>query len=171
MNLRIVYTLVFVKNDSKILLGFKKRGLGVQKWNGFGGKVEKGESLLDGAIRELKEESNITSSKLKHIGVLVYEVLHQKKIDLVHVFTANEFTGTPAESEEMKPKWFDIENIPYDKMWADAKLWHPQMLKDKYFVAHVVYKNDNEFIRPDVREYDSLPSVIKAIDNINYFSN
>ena len=32
-------TLVFLRNGSKVLLGMKKRGFGVGKWNGFGGKV------------------------------------------------------------------------------------------------------------------------------------
>jgi 8-oxo-dGTP diphosphatase/2-hydroxy-dATP diphosphatase len=29
----------------------KKRGFGVGRWNGFGGKVEKQETILDGAKR------------------------------------------------------------------------------------------------------------------------
>ena len=32
-------TLVFLREGSKVLLGMKKRGFGVGKWNGFGGKV------------------------------------------------------------------------------------------------------------------------------------
>jgi len=37
----------------------KKRGFGVGKWNGFGGKVENGETVFDGAMRELQEECSI----------------------------------------------------------------------------------------------------------------
>ncbi|CAN0505072.1 unnamed protein product, partial [Ectocarpus sp. 12 AP-2014] len=37
-------------DDSKeILLGMKKRGFGEGKWNGFGGKVESGESVEEAA--------------------------------------------------------------------------------------------------------------------------
>ncbi len=47
-----VLTLVYILKDDQILLGMKKRGFGVGKWNGFGGKVKLGEeSILDGAIR------------------------------------------------------------------------------------------------------------------------
>ena len=42
-----------------VLLGMKKRGFGVGKWNGFGGKVENGETVFDGAMRELQEECSI----------------------------------------------------------------------------------------------------------------
>jgi 8-oxo-dGTP diphosphatase / 2-hydroxy-dATP diphosphatase len=42
------YTLVFCRRENserrEILLGFKKRGFGAGKWNGFGGKLEDGES-------------------------------------------------------------------------------------------------------------------------------
>ena len=42
------YTLLFLidKEKQKILLGFKKRGLGVNRWNGFGGKVDPNETVL-----------------------------------------------------------------------------------------------------------------------------
>lgn len=48
-----VYTLVFVRDTvkKKILLGFKKRGFGMNKWNGLGGKVEKDESIINAAKR------------------------------------------------------------------------------------------------------------------------
>ena len=46
-----LYTLIVVKKDDQVLLGFKKRGFGINKWNGFGGKVESGESITTCAIR------------------------------------------------------------------------------------------------------------------------
>ena len=51
--IRKVYTLIFIRDllNKKILLGFKKRGFGLHKWNGLGGKVEPGESLEQGAKR------------------------------------------------------------------------------------------------------------------------
>ncbi len=44
-------TLVFARQPGKILLGMKKRGFGEGRWNGFGGKVEKGETIEQGARR------------------------------------------------------------------------------------------------------------------------
>ena len=51
MYTRKLFSLIFIRKTSEILLGLKKRGFGKNKWNGFGGKVEKGESVLQGAIR------------------------------------------------------------------------------------------------------------------------
>ena len=43
-----VLTLVYIRDDENILLGLKKRGFGTGKWNGFGGKVQPGETILEG---------------------------------------------------------------------------------------------------------------------------
>jgi hypothetical protein len=36
--------------------------------------------------------------------------------------------GEVIESEEMAPKWFNIENIPYAEMWEDDKTRLPDLL-------------------------------------------
>ncbi|KAF9519147.1 hypothetical protein BS47DRAFT_1288729 [Hydnum rufescens UP504] len=68
------YTNAFVINEhsSEILLGFKKRGFGVNKYNGFGGKVEPNETAMEAARRELKEEAGI-DAPLEHCGTLLFK--------------------------------------------------------------------------------------------------
>ena len=46
-----LYTLAFVLDSRRILLGMKKRGFGAGRWNGFGGKVDPGESIEGAAKR------------------------------------------------------------------------------------------------------------------------
>lgn len=46
-----LYTLVLVLQPQRVLLGMKKRGFGAGRWNGFGGKVQDGETIEDGAKR------------------------------------------------------------------------------------------------------------------------
>lgn len=94
-----VLSLVFVRETSKILLGYKKRGFGQGWWNGFGGKVEKGETILEGALRELKEESGLTGHDLEQIGVLTLEFEGDPVLLEVHVFSTTKYTGKPTESE------------------------------------------------------------------------
>ncbi|KAM9726150.1 oxidized purine nucleoside triphosphate hydrolase isoform 3-T4 [Dama dama] len=48
-----LYTLVLVLQPQRVLLGMKKRGFGAGRWNGFGGKVQEGETIEDGAKRHL----------------------------------------------------------------------------------------------------------------------
>lgn len=51
MSVRKAFSLVFIRKSTEILLGLKKRGFRKDKWNGFGGKIEPGESILHGAMR------------------------------------------------------------------------------------------------------------------------
>ena len=46
-----ILTLLFVLSPGKVLLGMKKRGFGMGRWNGFGGKVHSDETVEEGAIR------------------------------------------------------------------------------------------------------------------------
>ena len=46
-----VLTLLFALRPGHVLLGMKKRGFGKGRWNGFGGKVEKDETIEEAAIR------------------------------------------------------------------------------------------------------------------------
>ena len=57
-------TLMLLKKDGKLLLGLKKRGFGLGKINGIGGKVEEGESVEAAAVRETFEEIGVTTSFL-----------------------------------------------------------------------------------------------------------
>ena len=54
--IRKVLTLVLLRQENWVLLGMKKRGFGVGKWNGFGGKLEPGETVVEAAAREVREE-------------------------------------------------------------------------------------------------------------------
>ena len=45
-------SLLFLRNGEKILLAMKKKGFGEGKYNGVGGKQEKGEDIEQTAIRE-----------------------------------------------------------------------------------------------------------------------
>lgn len=46
-----VLTLALIRNQQRVLLGMKKRGFGQGLWNGFGGKVEEGETIKEAAKR------------------------------------------------------------------------------------------------------------------------
>lgn len=49
-------TVMLLMRDDEVLLAMKKRGFGVGKWNGVGGKQDPGEDIVDTAIRESQEE-------------------------------------------------------------------------------------------------------------------
>jgi len=56
-----------------------------------------------------------------------------------HVFLVTSFTGQPIETAEMRPRWFHINDIPYDQMWVDDRFWMPLVLAGKMFECHVEF--------------------------------
>lgn len=142
-------TICIIRKEDEILLGLKKRRFGAGQWNGFGGKVDKGESIEEGARRELKEESGLEVEELSKRGIIEFRFQNDPKILEVHIFLIKKFNGTLIETEEMKPEWFKIKDIPYDKMWTDDKFWLPLFLAGKKF------KGTFLFDQPSTKEYSA----------------
>ena len=109
----------------------KKRGFGMGKWNGFGGKVAEGESIDDAAKREVAEECGLTVESMVSAGILEFTWEGQNGIFEVHLFRVDRWSGEVIESEEMRPQWFMIDQIPYAEMWPDDIFWLPAFLEGK----------------------------------------
>ena len=93
------------QKDKEILLAIKKRGFGVGKWNGVGGKIdfEKGDkNVIDAAIRETEEEIGVQVKELEKVAILNFTFPYNRAWDqTVHVFLAQNWEKEPVESEEM----------------------------------------------------------------------
>ncbi|MBT8070422.1 MAG: 8-oxo-dGTP diphosphatase [Gammaproteobacteria bacterium] len=134
-------TLVFVIRDGKILLIDKKTGLGKGKVNGPGGKVEQGESPLQCAVRECQEELGITVSDLQYCGQHRFQFVDGYSIH-VWVYRTDVFDGVPTETVEARPLWVPVDEIPYDQMWEDDRIWIPMMLRGEKFQGRWIFDGD-----------------------------
>ncbi len=143
-------TLCFVREGDKILLGMKKRGFGAGRWNGFGGKVNPGENILEAAKRELQEESGLVADEMNLVGVISFEYDYQDYLTEVSVFDIKSYAGVLSESEEMRPEWFALGNIPYKEMWPDDLIWLPEFLNGKKITASFVYDKDDKIVQQKV---------------------
>ncbi len=131
-------------------MGFKKRGFGFGKYDGFGGKLKAGESLLQAALRELQEESSliVEPADLNPMGVINFVFPYKPVWDqLVHLYIAKKWHGVPTESEEMRPEWFDTTSLPLGKMWDDAQYWMPYTLHGQPIQATFILNQDNETVK------------------------
>ena len=133
-------TLCLLIKDTQILLAMKKRGFGNGKWNGVGGKLEPGEVLLKGLIREAKEEIGVILTKTTEVGRLQFFFTYNPSWNQeVVLYTATEWIGEPSESEEMKPQWFENNSLPYALMWPDDTFWLPEVLRGKYVTGSFTF--------------------------------
>ena len=133
----------------EILLGFKKVGFGAGKYNGFGGKIEPGETVTHAAIREVEEEVGIklSAKDLQRVARLTFVFPADPALDHdVYVFLVTEWEGSPVQSVEMKPCWFAVDDIPFEQMWQDDIIWLPRVLAGERIRGYFTFGEDNEAV-------------------------
>lgn len=145
-------TLVYLIKENKILLAYKKTGFGKGKWNGSGGKCKFKETYLQTAIRETKEEILVTPLSLKKVAEVAFSYPQNAENSCkVFVFISKSWLGKPKETEEMKPKWFEISKIPYQKMWPDDIHWLPFILSGKKLKGKFEFDEKDSLISFNVK--------------------
>ena len=155
-DMKKILTLTIIYQHPKVLLGMKKRGFGVGRWNGFGGKVATVETIEDAAKRELREEAGIKVENLDKVGILDFEFKDNPDILEVHIFKSDNFSGELKESEEMKPQWFNIDEIPFKEMWQDDIYWMPLFLSGKKFKGKFLFGESDVILEQKLVEVKEI---------------
>ncbi len=135
---------------AEVLLGEKLRGLGAGNIVGPGGKVEEGETPEEAAIREVREEVGlvIESHALSPLARIRYPFLNRENLSQrSFVFSTQIFSGEIRESGELVASWWPVHQIPYERMWADAKLWLPRALLGRFIEATVVIGENGHMVK------------------------
>ena len=134
-------TLLFVARGDELLLIRKKRGLGAGKINAPGGRIEANESPAECAIREVIEELGVRALAVQERGLLRFQFVDGLALH-VTVFYATRFEGDPVETDEAIPMWTRTDAIPYEEMWADDRVWMPELLAGRRFALRAVFDGD-----------------------------
>jgi 8-oxo-dGTP diphosphatase len=134
-------TLLFVIRAGQVLLIHKKRGLGAGKINGPGGRIDPGETPEQCAVREVEEELCVTPVGLKEAGELFFQFVDGLSLHGT-VFTATDCRGEPKETDEAVPLWTPLDQIPFERMWADDRVWFPLMLEGRAFTGRFLFEKD-----------------------------
>jgi 8-oxo-dGTP diphosphatase len=50
--------------------------------------------------------------------------------------------GEPRETDEAAPLWVPQDRIPYDRMWADDRIWMPEFLAGRRFSGRFLFDGD-----------------------------
>lgn len=154
---KINATLTLFMKDDKILLGEKKRGFANGTLNGIGGKQDPGETIEQAMIRECCEEVGARPTKYDHVGKIDFDLWYkgERTNMTMYIYKCYEYSGEIKETEEIKPNWYDIDKIPFDRMLSDDIIWLPQVLKGQKVEGKVKFDKE-KMLYNDIRPVKTL---------------
>jgi mutator protein MutT len=134
----------------------KKRSFGVGKYNGVGGKIESDETPEQAMIRETEEEINVTPIKYEKVGIIDFDEYYKdsKQRLAFHLYVVYAWNGIIHESDEMAPRWFNLDEIPYDEMFPADRYWLPLVLKGQKIKAYFNFDKQGNFLNKSIINLD-----------------
>lgn len=146
----------FLLREGEVLLARKKRGFGVGKWNGVGGKPEPGETIDAAALREIAEEIGVLARDLRRVATLDFFFPDRPEFagwdQRVCAYLVTSWEGEPTETEEMAPRWFPRDVLPLAEMWADDPLWLPLVLRGVPVRGQFLYSDPDTIVEYHLSE-------------------
>ncbi len=122
------------------------------KWNGLGGKLEKGETPEECVIREVKEESGLIIKKPRMHGFITFPLFDGTNDWYVFLFTASNYSGKLIDSREGNLQWVPNKKVSTLDLWEGDKIFLKWLYEEKFFSAKFVYK-DGKLISHSVNFY------------------
>lgn len=112
-------SLFVIKNENGkryVMLHQRKGSLGKNYWGSGGGHLELGESLKDGALRELAEEAgdSVVVNNVNFLGVVNFTEMQPKHYVDVS-FSADWVSGEPTNNSPKETtdwQWFALDKLP-----------------------------------------------------------
>ena len=145
---------ILIKDGDNVCLAMKKRGFGAGKWNFSGGKKRPDETIKECHIRETGEEFGTSIYKLRLVAILYFyfdDVPAEKGWNQkCYVFMVEEWEGEPQESNEMLPKWWKRQAIPYHEMWIADRHWIEHVLDNKILTGRFLFTSKDECLEMEI---------------------
>ena len=139
-------TICYIDNGKEFLLlhrNKKHNDVHAGKWIGVGGKLEKGETPQECAVREILEETGLRVNKPILKGIITFPDFTPDNDWYTYVFKATEFEGELIDCDEGTLEWVPYEEILSKSTWEGDYTFLSWILEDKpFFSAKFSYKGE-----------------------------
>ncbi len=119
----------------------------IKSWRGItfpGGHVEPGESFVDSAVREVKEETGLDIRNLKSCGVIHWA--HNRNFNryIVFLYKTSDFSGELLpETDEGKVFWAEPEKLKEMRLSENFEKYLPMFLNSEFSEAYGSWNEDD----------------------------
>ncbi|MFW6230972.1 MAG: NUDIX hydrolase, partial [Nanoarchaeota archaeon] len=138
---KVIATLCYVVENDKVLMlhrNKKENDMHEGKYNGLGGKCEKGEDPYTCVVREVKEEAGIDITPT-YIANMTFDNF-MKGLDWeVHLFRADGYSGTLKDCNEGDLEWVAKEELFKLNLWDGDRIFLKYVFDDTFFFARFRY--------------------------------
>ncbi len=159
----IVSTLIYIRKSGHTLMLLrdkKNADLHSYRYNGVGGKLERGESPEECAVREIREETGLEAKTLTYRGHLTFPFFDDEVDWLVFVYECFDFEGEIVESNEGSLHWIMDEDIPHLNIYEGDRPFLDVIYNSRDNFYGTFYYKGGEFVYADLERIriEEIPS-------------
>lgn len=148
-------TLCYIEQDDKYLMLHrvkKENDLNHDKWIGVGGKFEQDETPEECLLREVKEETGLTLTKYRLRAILTF-LSDEWETEYIHLYTANEFTGTLTECAEGNLEWIPKDEIDKLHLWEGDRIFFRLLRETEDFFSLKLRYEGDKLVETKLEQY------------------
>lgn len=118
-------TLCYIEHNHHVLMMLrnkKKNDPNAGKWIGVGGKLENDESIHNGMIREVKEETGYDVLEYQYRGIVdFFSDIYAS--ETMHLFVVTKFSGSLKSCDEGSLAWISYDELSSLPMWQGDQIF------------------------------------------------
>ncbi len=145
-------TLIFLTHGDRVLLlkGAPDKRVWSGRYNGVGGRIERGEDVLSAARREVHEETGLDIADLWLCGTITVDASEDVGVALFVLRGECESMAEPIVSREGRLEWVPFHEIHTLPLVEDLPILLPRVLQakrsDPPFAAHYFYDAEERLV-------------------------